>query len=122
VRNHNVLPYTKDARELSRALRKNMTPAEKVFWQATKDSKLGVIMRRQMPILDYVVDFYIKDIGVAIEIDGNVHDNNVLEDGIRQARVEKLGVKFLRFTNTQILNELPKVINELKLLINEIKN
>lgn len=121
MRNHNILPYTKDARKLAIQLRKNMTLSEKIFWNATKGSKLGVVVRRQMPILDYVVDFYIKDIGLAIEIDGNVHNNNVLEDGLRQARIEKLGIHFIRFTNEQITNNLPKVIEQLKKLINEMR-
>ena len=122
VRNHNILPYTKEAREYAFQLRKEMTPSEKIFWSATKKSKLGVVMRRQMPILDYVVDFYIKEIGLAIEIDGNIHDNNILEDGLRQARIEKLGVKIVRFTNQQISCELPTVLDELKKLINEMKD
>ncbi|GGE25331.1 endonuclease domain-containing protein [Psychroflexus planctonicus] len=122
MRNHNILPYTKEAREYASQLRKEMTAAEKTFWNATKKSKLGVVMRRQMPILDYVVDFYIKEIGLAIEIDGNIHDNNILEDGLRQARIEKLGVQFVRFTNRQISDDLPKVLGELKELINEMKD
>ncbi|RRO22835.1 endonuclease domain-containing protein [Flavobacteriaceae bacterium 14752] len=121
MRNHNILPYTKEARALASQLRKNMTPEEKLFWNATKSSKLGVIMRRQMPILDYVIDFYIKDIGLAIEIDGKIHDNNVVEDGVRQARIEKLGVKFIRFTNDEIEHNLPDVLNRLKVLIKEMK-
>ena len=122
MRNHNILPYTKDARELAVQLRKNMTTTEKIFWNATKSSKLGVVVRRQMPILDYVVDFYIKEIGLAIEIDGRIHDDNVLEDGFRQARIEKLGVHFIRFTNEQITNDLPNVIDKLKKVIEEMKD
>jgi|GEM_PF-3925580 len=57
MRNHNILPYTREARELASRLRKRMTPQEKLFWKATKSSKLDIVMRRQMPILDYVVDF-----------------------------------------------------------------
>jgi very-short-patch-repair endonuclease len=120
MRNHNILPYTREARELSSRLRKNMTPQEKIFWNATKGSKLGIVMRRQMPILDYVVDFYIKDIGLAIEIDGKIHEYNVLEDGVRQARIEKLGVRFVRYTNDDIENNLFQVIEELKELICEM--
>jgi very-short-patch-repair endonuclease len=98
-----------------------MTPTEKLFWNAVKSSNLGVVVRRQMPILEYVVDFYIKDIGLAIEIDGSSHVNNILEDGIRQARIEKLGVQFIRFTNEEITNHLPDVIKQLKKLIVEMK-
>ncbi|MFD0931790.1 endonuclease domain-containing protein [Psychroflexus salinarum] len=120
MRNHNILPYTKASRELAKELRKNMTPAEKVLWSAAKGSKLGVVVRRQMPILDYVVDFYIKEIGLAIEIDGSSHNNRALEDGLRQARIEKLGVRFVRYKNDQILSNLPEVIQHLKKLIDEL--
>ena len=121
MRNHNILPYTKDARELASQLRKKMTSSEKIFWSATKNSKLGIVVRRQMPILDYVVDFYIKEIGLAIEIDGSVHDSNNLEDGLRQARIEKLGVRFVRFTNKQITCDLSFVLKKLKTIIEEMK-
>lgn len=122
MRNHNILPYTTEARELASRLRKRMTPQEKLFWKATKSSKLDIVMRRQMPILDYVVDFYIKDIGLAIEIDGRIHEDNVLEDGIRQARIEKLGVKFIRYTNEDIEENLAHIIRELKDLICEMRD
>jgi very-short-patch-repair endonuclease len=122
MRNHNILPYTREARELASQLRKNMTASEKIFWSAVKKSKLGVVMRRQMPILEYVVDFYVKEIGLAIEIDGSIHNENILEDGMRQARIEKLGVQFIRFTNYQINNQLSDVIAELKFMIKEMKN
>ena len=121
MRNHNILPYTRKARILSSNLRKNMTKAEIAFWNISKSSQLGVVVRRQTPILDYVVDFYIKEIGLAIEIDGKIHENNILEDGIRQSRIEKLGVKFIRFTNHQVLNNMDQVIKELLILIKEMK-
>lgn len=121
MRNHNVLPYTTDARELASRFRKSMSFAERIFWNATKNSQLGVVMRRQLPILDYVVDFYIKEIGLAIEIDGSSHDNNALEDGHRQGRIEELGVRFVRFSNSQVINEMPRVLEEIKLLIAEYR-
>ena len=122
MRNHNILPYTEDARKLAVQLRNNMTLTEIKFWNATKKSKLDVIMRRQMPILDYVVDFYVKDLGIAIEIDGDVHKHHILEDGIRQSRIEKLGVKFIRFTNDEVNKDITKVITKLKSFIDELKN
>ncbi len=121
MRNHNILPYSASARELSKNLRKNMTYSEKLFWNVAKKSGLGVVVRRQVPVLDYVVDFYIKEIGLAIEIDGEIHNNNVLEDGIRQARIEKLGVRFIRFKNHEIENDLSAVLNELTQEIRKLK-
>lgn len=117
MRNHNIIPYTRDARELSKQLRLNMTATEKLFWFNVKSSKLGIVIRRQMPVLDYVVDFYVKEIGLAIEIDGDSHDNNVLEDARRQNRIEELGITFIRFTNRQINREMESSLLELKALI-----
>ncbi|WP_438962438.1 endonuclease domain-containing protein [Nonlabens sp.] len=124
MRNHNIIPYTKEAREWSRQLRNSMTRSEKIFWYMVKGSKLGVVVRRQLPMLDYVVDFYIKDkeIGLAIEIDGSSHDNNFLEDAKRQQRIEDLGVKFIRFTNEQVQHQPDKVIEEIQSLIIEMKD
>jgi very-short-patch-repair endonuclease len=122
MRNHNILPYTKNARELSKKLRKKMTGCELIFWNATKNSQLGIVMRRQMPILDYVVDFYIKEIGLVIEIDGSSHDNKELEDVIRQGRIEKLGVTFIRFSNEQLKYNLSKVLEKLNKKIKEMKD
>ncbi len=122
MRNHDILPYTQKARNLASQLRKNMTATERVFWSVVKSSKLGVVIRRQVPILDYVVDFYIKELGIAIEIDGGFHKDNALEDGMRQARIEKLGVKFIRYSNEDILGKLPQVLQNLKSIITEQKS
>ena len=75
-----------------------------------------------MPILDYVVDFYIKEIGLVIEIDGSSHDNKELEDVIRQGRIEKWGVTFIRFSNEQLKYNLSNVLEKLNKKIKEMKD
>jgi len=61
-------------------------------------------------MLDYIVDFYCHEIGLAIEIDGGIHDNQVLYDGKRQGRLEDYGVHFLRFKNRDIFENMDAVI------------
>ncbi|WP_378181597.1 endonuclease domain-containing protein [Aquimarina sp. SS2-1] len=91
----NILPYTPEARELAKVLRRNMTKSEKIIWKQVRKNHLGIQFFRQFPILEYVVDFYAKEIGLAIEIDGSSHDTQFLEDSHRQGRIEELGVKFI---------------------------
>ncbi|RZS98919.1 endonuclease domain-containing protein [Aquimarina brevivitae] len=117
----NILPYTTEARERAKTLRKNMTQSEKLFWDNVRKNQLGTKFYRQFPILDYVVDFYVKEIGLAIEIDGEYHNSQFLEDSKRQERIEKLGVQFLRFSNNQINNDLPNVIQEITETISELQ-
>jgi len=117
----NILPYTQKARALSKTLRKNMTLSEKLFWNEIKGKKLKFQFFRQFPILDYVVDFYCKELGLAIEIDGSSHENMFLEDSKRQERIEQLGIKFIRFSNNEIENDLRNVIKRLMDKVTEYK-
>ena len=83
----NILSYTTEARELAKVLRKNMTESEKIFWESVRKKQLRVQFFRQFPILNYVVDLYCKEIGLAIEIDGSSHNNRFIEDSHRQGRI-----------------------------------
>ena len=38
----NIIPYTPEARALSKVLRKNMTPSEKIFWEKLRKKQLNV--------------------------------------------------------------------------------
>lgn len=120
--NHNILAYSQEAREFSRILRKNMTREEKLLWERIKGKRLGVQFFRQFPILNYVVDFYCKETGTAIEIDGGSHVDMVLEDANRQGSIEKLGVHFLRFSNEEVQNNIERIIKEIKKDIEEYVN
>ncbi|MCT8340680.1 endonuclease domain-containing protein [Flavobacteriaceae bacterium TK19130] len=114
-----IIRYRRDLKMRARALRKNLTPAEALLWEAIRKKKLGIEFHRQVPMLDYIVDFYCHEIGLAIEVDGEVHDHNVLEDGRRQARLESEGVQFLRFSNSQVTENLTLVIEEINRKIEE---
>lgn len=70
-----IIPYNSKLKELARELRKNSTPAEIVFWKMVKGKSLGLEFHRQVPMLNYIVDFYCHEIGLAIELDGTIHDN-----------------------------------------------
>ena len=52
-----------------------------------------------------MLDFYCPAIRLAIEIDGEYHQSNDMKDYDldRQQSIESLGIKFLRFSNKEIL-------------------
>ncbi len=60
------------------------------------------------------MDFYCHEIGLAIEIDGKIHEIQVIEDGKRQGKLEQRGVHFLRFTNNEVLSNLNTVLDKIK--------
>jgi very-short-patch-repair endonuclease len=95
-----IIPYNPILKERARQLRKNMTPGEAKLWQHLKGKQLmGYDFDRQRPIDQFIVDFYCKQLTLAIEIDGSSHDSAAAQakDQERQARIEALGVNVLRF-------------------------
>ena len=104
----------------ARALRKNLTLSEVILWQNIRKRALGVQFHRQVPMLNYIVDFYCHEIGLAIEVDGSSHDHKYLYDTKRQGELEKQGVTFLRFTNEEVMNNLFGVLLVIETKVEEL--
>lgn len=105
-----IIPYNPKLKQLARQLRKNSSLPEVLLWQNLKKSAFGVQFHRQVPMLKYIVDFYCHEIGLAIEIDGNSHDHSFLYDAKRQGELEAYGVKFLRFSNDEVKNNMFSIL------------
>ena len=104
---------TKAETKKRKILRNNMPSSEIILWSRLKDKQLGEYkFRRQFGIGRYVVDFYCPSLKLAIEIDGDSHFSGDAPeyDKERQCFIESLGIKFLRFTNVDIKNNLPHVL------------
>lgn len=101
-----------------------MTFGEVLLWNELKQKRiLGYDFDRQKPIDNFIVDFYCKDLQLAIEVDGISHEvDGVFEkDKLRQERLEELGVKFLRFDNGDVKNQVDGVVREIKYWIENNK-
>lgn len=105
-------------------LRKFCTWEEEVVWGYLSGNKLGVKFRRQHPLLFYVADFYCHQLKLVIEIDGGIHNKEdvKINDAIRQAEIEELGIIVLRFNNWQVKNNIEKIVEEISKKITELKN
>ncbi|MDB4904155.1 MAG: hypothetical protein JWQ63_3436 [Mucilaginibacter sp.] len=112
-----IIPYNKNLKALARKLRKDMTFGEVLLWNELKDDKFwGFDFDRQRCIDNYIVDFYCKDLMLAIEIDGMSHNHEeaFLKDEIRQSKLESLGVKFIRFSEAEMKYDMQNVIRAIE--------
>ncbi len=77
---------------------------------------MGYDFDRQRPISDYIVDFYSKDLSLAVEIDGITHHNEEAykKDKESQERIEEMGVSFLRFNALQVVHDLTNVLRSVE--------
>jgi len=110
-----IIPYNPKLKEYARKLRKNSTYTEIMLWNYLKGKQMmGCDFDRQRPIDNYIVDFYCKDIQLAIEVDGESHYSNRKSDKKRELRLNKLGVTVLRFDDMEIVYELNEVLKKIE--------
>jgi very-short-patch-repair endonuclease len=110
-----IIPYKEDLKAKARELRKNSTLSEILLWQEIKERKLfGYQFHRQVPMLDFIVDFYSHELNLAIEIDGDSHNQNYKYDVKRQAELEQYGVQFIRFDDKEVKRNMSNVIRTLE--------
>ena len=117
----NIIPYNPKLREFARYLRNNSTLSEVLLWKEIKNKALGVEFKRQVPILDYIVDFYCQELKLAVEVDGHIHDFRYVEDKVRQEQIEQWGITFIRFSNEDIKTNMFSVVLSLESKIDELK-
>lgn len=103
--------YDPKMKSLARELRNSSTVAEIILWQRLNgQNPFRYDFHRQRPVDRYIIDFFCPELMLAIEIDGITHAGKMDLDRVRQARLENLGVRFLRFTDRDIRNNLSGVV------------
>ena len=101
--------------ELARQMRKNPTVSEDIFWQAVRNRKLGdAKFRRQQVIGQFIVDFYVPSHQLIIEIDGGIHREREEHDTLREQFLRDSGLKVLRFTDSDVENNLTSVLDAVR--------
>ena len=105
------LPYNPDLKERSRELHKNMTDAEKKIWFGYLNS-LRVNVFRQKPIDHFIVDFYIPDCKLIIEIDGEIHNTRERKeyDVFKDNMLRVYGLSVLRITNDVVIYDFGNAV------------
>jgi very-short-patch-repair endonuclease len=92
-------------------MRHQATPFEVILWRCLSRSQLGYKFRRQHVIGQYIVDFFCPAKGLAIEVDGSTHHDEV--DVMRDADLAKLGIPTLRFSNQDVTRNMEGVLRRI---------
>ena len=99
----------------ARELRKELTRAEAVLWQHLRDRRLfNKKFRRQHVLRGFILDFYCPEEKLVIELDGSIHLTQKEYDKLRQACIEDIEIRFLRFNNNDILKKINKVLKTIE--------
>lgn len=96
--------------------RKNATAAEDALWQEIRNRKIkNFKFRRQHPIAGFIPDFVCLEQKLIVEIDGEYHntEEQKIYDEAREQWLKEHSYKLIRFTNEEILTNMPNVLQQL---------
>src|SRR5438105_2088347 len=97
----------------ARRLRRDGTDAEQRLWSSLRQRQIGGMkVRRQHPYGPYILDFYCVEKKLAIKADGDQHftEEGKAADAARSQYLATRGIRVLRFTNLEILQETQAVV------------
>ena len=97
----------------ARIFRKHATDAEKRVWSRLRNRELvGFKFRRQHPLGERILDFYCEEAKLAIELNGSGHGHLKRETDLdREIEMYEKGVRILRFSNSEVFENLDGVLN-----------
>lgn len=102
---------TSAKQQRAKELRQNMTPEEKILWQHLRTNRLyGLHFRRQQIIDGFIVDFYCHAAALVIEVDGQIHEQQVEYDAERDQVLSRRGLRLLRIKNEDVRDDIDSVL------------
>ena len=112
------LPYNASLKSRAKALRKAGNFSEVVFWKEVRNKSFwNIDFDRQRIIGNYIVDFYVKALGLVVEIDGEIHNFQEEYDEKREMYLKELGLKVFRISTTKMLFDTENVMKDLEQFI-----
>ena len=115
-----IIPYDLKLKSNARKNRKEMNAPEANLWYKVSRNRelLNYKFLKQKPILNYILDFYCSKLLLGIEIDGESHNEQISYDKQRSESIYKIGIKIIRYSNYEVMNNLDGVYFD---LIKQIK-
>ncbi len=113
----NIVPYNPKLKEKARRLRNNSTKAEIRLWLHLKRRQMmGYDFHRQKPIDNFIVDFFCRELMLAIELDGYTHTFEEVadRDEVKEQGLRELGVRIIRFRDEDVMNNIEGVMKEIE--------
>ncbi|MGO4819435.1 endonuclease domain-containing protein [Flavobacterium sp. W22_SRS_FP1] len=117
-----IIRYNPKLKEFARQLRNDSTRTEIFLWLKLKGKHMyGYDFHRQKPIDNYILDFFCYELMLGIEVDGYSHQflEVYTKDGVKEKRMNELGISVLRFSDEQVLKDMENVIRAIEFYIFE---
>jgi very-short-patch-repair endonuclease len=109
------LPAEKPGAHSARRKRREMSFEAQVLWQSLRGSRfMDLHFRRTHRVEGYILDFYCYSKKLAIELRGSVVEEDGEFDSYKDLSLAASGVRLIRFTNSEVRYQLPKVLQRIR--------
>jgi very-short-patch-repair endonuclease len=110
-----ALPYNKALSIRAKTLRKAGNFAEVIFWKQVRNGTFwNLDFDRQRIIGSFIVDFYVKSLGLIIEIDGSSHNEKEEYDAMRETFLVNHSLTVYRISDIRVKHDLGNVMRGLE--------
>jgi very-short-patch-repair endonuclease len=119
-----IRPNETKSRVFAKTMRRAMTHAEVLLWQALRHDTIdGMRFRRQHPIGHYIADFACAPVKLVVEVDGATHgsDAEVEHDQRRSEYLAERGWHIMRFANARVYSDLAGVVEHIWFEVRRLK-
>jgi len=100
---------------IAKTMRREMTPEESILWNRLRGNRCGGLhFRRQQVIDGFIADFYCHAVGLIVEVDGSIHEQQADYDLSRDRILSARGLRVIRFANDRIHEDLENVLAEIE--------
>jgi very-short-patch-repair endonuclease len=91
-------------------LRAMASVSEQIFWEFVRKDRLGYRFRQQVSVGDYFLDFYCSAAQLAIELDGEQHEESTEYDARRDTYLGACGIEVIRVPTQELYDPTGKTI------------
>jgi very-short-patch-repair endonuclease len=112
-----IIPYNPKLKDLARKLRNDSTLGEVLLWKELKSKQyFEYNFHRQKPLLNYIVDFYFKELNLVIEVDGHYHNHEekVEVDQLRDQELAEYNLTVIRFSENEVRKDIVNVLRTIE--------
>lgn len=101
--------------ERARGMRASLTPSEALLWSRIRSRQLGVVFRRQVPLLGrFIADFLAPAERLVIEVDGGHHAGQARADARRDAVLARGGYRVLRLDAALVVRNIEAAVSRVR--------
>lgn len=101
--------------DMAKTMRREMTLEESLLWKRLRSNRCGGLhFRRQQVVDGFIADFYCHAVGLIVEVDGSIHEQQADYDLSRDRVLSGRGLRVIRFSNERIHRDLDQVVAEIQ--------